>query len=254
MAFYNFGQADGSVGTQSNNKLWIFGYGSLLWNPGFQYQDTVIGCVRGYSRKFWQGNTVHRGTPQNPGRVATLVKDPEELTWGRAYEPCESEMSKSFSYLDRRECQLGGYETTIAQFYPKDPKRKPFPVLLYIGKESSSESYLGPASMTELARQIVSAKGNCGTNVEYIVRLADFMREWFPEIFDEHLYTLEDHVKTEIKRNNLDLNRMMGSVTLNEKVEAAADVQNNNNDNHRSVQRSLFTERVAPNKLRCVKI
>lgn len=47
-----------------SNKLWVFGYGSLCWHPGFEYTNTQLGFIRGYSRKFWQGNTVHRGTEE----------------------------------------------------------------------------------------------------------------------------------------------------------------------------------------------
>ena len=47
-----------------DNNLWVFGYGSLCWNPGFDYGDQVIGHIRGFARKFWQGNTTHRGTDE----------------------------------------------------------------------------------------------------------------------------------------------------------------------------------------------
>lgn len=45
--------------------LWVFAYGSLCWKPGIKYKKSVKGHISGYSRKFWQGNTTHRGTDEN---------------------------------------------------------------------------------------------------------------------------------------------------------------------------------------------
>jgi cation transport protein ChaC len=50
------------AGKPNTSGLWIFGYGSLCWHPGFEFDKSLIGYVRGFSRKFWQGNTTHRGT------------------------------------------------------------------------------------------------------------------------------------------------------------------------------------------------
>lgn len=44
--------------------IWIFGYGSLMWHPGFKYETMTKGCLEGYSRKFYQGNTTYRGTDE----------------------------------------------------------------------------------------------------------------------------------------------------------------------------------------------
>lgn len=44
--------------------VWVFGYGSLCWNPGFEFSKCVTGYIRGYVRRFWQGNDTHRGTKE----------------------------------------------------------------------------------------------------------------------------------------------------------------------------------------------
>ncbi|KAH7933974.1 hypothetical protein HPB49_019978 [Dermacentor silvarum] len=48
----------------SSSGIWVFGYGSLVWNPGFDFVRSQIGYIRGYDRRFWQGNDKHRGTPE----------------------------------------------------------------------------------------------------------------------------------------------------------------------------------------------
>lgn len=212
--------ADMAPDSSEASGLWVFGYGSLCWHPGFDFRRSVTGFVKGYARKFWQGNTTHRGTEDQPGRVATLVEERDAVVWGRAFELTGE---AALPYLANRECKLGGYATKFATFFPKRPcagddggsnggmPGQPFPALLYVATPSN-RLWLGDAPLPQIAEQIVSCQGATGHNVEYLLRLADYMRAAAPEADDDHLFSLEQLVRHEVRQRRLCLQTLMGEV------------------------------------------
>uniref|UniRef100_A0A5F9CVK4 Gamma-glutamylcyclotransferase n=2 Tax=Oryctolagus cuniculus TaxID=9986 RepID=A0A5F9CVK4_RABIT len=175
--------------------LWIFGYGSLVWRPDFAYSDSRVGFVRGYSRRFWQGDTFHRGSDKMPGRVVTLLEDHEGCTWGVAYQVRGEQVTEALKYLNVREAVLGGYDTKEVTFYPQDAPDQPLKALAYVATPQNP-GYLGPAPEEAIATQILACRGSSGHNLEYLLRLADFMQLCGPQAQDEHLEAIVDAVGT----------------------------------------------------------
>ncbi|KAK6037075.1 ChaC-like protein [Cooperia oncophora] len=106
--------------------MWIFGYGSLLWNPNFPFVQQLPGVVPGYARRFWQLSPDHRGTPEKPGRTVTLVPDEKSVCWGIAFEVAEEDVASTRKYLDFRE--KAGYSLVTVMFKPDDASIEPFAV------------------------------------------------------------------------------------------------------------------------------
>ncbi|MCL4148908.1 UNVERIFIED_CONTAM: hypothetical protein GTU68_065212, partial [Idotea baltica] len=189
-----------------------------------------------------------------------LIPTLQGLTWGVAYEVTGDAALK---YLNNREITLGGYSTELVTFYPRDVTLPSFPVLLYIATPHSKD-WAGPAPLHEIATQITHSFGPTGHNVEYLVRLAEFMREKVPEVFDDHLSTLETLVRHRIKENNMCLNTLMGKGPHNPggavggaEPPAAEGVDNEGAANPQLEERRntfCFSTQLPKKKLRCLNV
>jgi len=117
----------------------------------------------------------------------------QACTWGVAYEVCgEQQVAASLQYLNVREAVLGGYDTKLVSFHPQEKEAgEPIQALVYIATPQNP-SYLGPASEEDIAAQIIVSRGCAGHNVEYLLRLVDFMRYFCPQVEDKHLFSIEE--------------------------------------------------------------
>ncbi|CAH2054627.1 unnamed protein product, partial [Iphiclides podalirius] len=114
------------------------------------------------------------------------------MVWGIAYKIRSEDIENVTNHLDFRE--KNGYCKKSVTFYPKDKSVEPFDLTLYIAS-NENESYAGPASLEEIAKQVISCHGPSGSNKEYVYNLARAMREIAPDVEDEHLFSLEETLR-----------------------------------------------------------
>ncbi|XP_043703402.1 gamma-glutamylcyclotransferase 2-3 isoform X1 [Telopea speciosissima] len=184
--------------------LWVFGYGSLIWKAGFNYDDRLIGFINGYRRVFYQGSTDHRGTPEYPGRTVTLEACDGEVCWGVAYKVSgEEDEQIALTYLEVREKQydMKAYVDIFTE--PDALKPAVSGILVYIASPDKklNKNYLGPASMEEMANQIVHAEGPSGPNKDYVFHLEKALLELGCE--DKHVMELAETVRQKLSEREL---------------------------------------------------
>lgn len=156
--------------------LWVFGYGSLVWNPGFDFDEKVIGYIKDYKRVFDLACIDHRGTPENPARTCTLEASEGSVCWGAAFcvRGSLEKQKLAMEYLERRECEYD--QKTVVDFYKEggtSDKPAITGVLVFTSTPDkvSNKYYLGPAPLEEMASQIATAFGPCGNNRDYLFSL-----------------------------------------------------------------------------------
>ena len=167
---------------------WVFGYGSLIWRPDFEFIESQPADLSGYKRRFWQGSHDHRGVPEQPGRVVTLIPQPDTHCTGKAYLIEAEVVQRTFERLDHRE--KNGYERVHTTLNLHDGRA--VEGLVYIAPRNNF-AFLGEAPLPEVAQQILQSVGPSGRNIDYLFDLADALREL--QAHDPHIFELESLVK-----------------------------------------------------------
>lgn len=168
---------------EDGRPVWLFGYGSLIYKVDFGFLEARTATLEGWKRRFWQGSHDHRGTPEHPGRVVTLMPDPREACTGIAYRVSP----EVFSQLDVRE--KNGY-LRLFQPLTLDDERT-VDALVYIATEDNP-AFAGPAPEDAIAARILQCQGPSGANTDYALALARALRGM--GVDDPHVFAIEQHL------------------------------------------------------------
>ena len=171
--------------------MWVFGYGSLLWNPGFTVAESVIATLPGYARSFCMRSIHHRGTEDHPGLVLALDEHVESACEGMALRVADGAEADTLEYLRERELISSAYVEKNLRIHLTDGRD--VTAVVYVIDESHVQ-YCGGLPLEEQAQIIANAVGGRGPNTEYLYNTATHLAE--VGLHDPALEWLHDRVKT----------------------------------------------------------
>jgi glutathione-specific gamma-glutamylcyclotransferase len=153
--------------------LWVFGYGSLMWRPGFAYAEARRGRLIGYRRCFCIYSVHHRGTPQRPGMVLGL--DRGGACEGIAFRVVAADAAATRRYLREREQVYGVYRDICAPIELIEGPLRQVSALTHIA-ERSHPNYARLTPKLQ-ARLIRGGKGISGANLDYLANTLRHLAE-----------------------------------------------------------------------------
>lgn len=158
----------------TERPLWVFGYGSLIWNPGFPVAERRLATLHGYARSFCMSSIHHRGTVDHPGLVLALDPRDGASSRGLGFRVPDDETDATVTYLRERELVSSAY---VERLLPISLEGGGEATALVYVVDTAHEQYVADLTLEDQARIIASAVGGRGPNTEYLWNTADHLRE-----------------------------------------------------------------------------
>jgi cation transport protein ChaC len=150
---------------------WVFGYGSLMWRPGFAFRQRVAARLHGRRRSFCIYSVHHRGTPARPGLVLGLA--PGGSARGAAYAVAAADWPETYAYLREREQPTETYFEAWAHVRLEGGVKAEALVFL---SDRHHPQWAGDLDLEAQARLIAGAQGLSGRNVDYLRDLVSHLQ------------------------------------------------------------------------------
>ena len=152
--------------TQNSGELWVFGYGSLMWRPGFEFLERRHARLVGAHRALCVYSFVHRGTPEKPGLVLGL--DQGGNCRGIAYRVAAERRTETIDYLRAREQVTMVYREAWRRIWLNDDPQHNVQALTYM-VDRGHEQYAGRLSLAEQLHYCRQGHGRSGACRDYVL-------------------------------------------------------------------------------------
>lgn len=154
--------------------IWVFGYGSLMWNPGFACAERRPAVMRGYHRAYMMYSTRNRGTPESPGMVLSLAPGGQCVGMALGVEPGHE--AEAMAYLDKREGVGRAHRRVLVPVHWYGEVNGPaqhvwtyLPILTY-------SNYIWGVPLARQAELVASGCGKTGTSFDYLRRVLEELK------------------------------------------------------------------------------
>lgn len=168
------------------SDVWIFAYGSLIWNPIVRYTEHRIGTVDGWHRQFCLWTPLGRGTPENPGLILGL--EAGDCCQGIAYRIAAADVPSEMLLLWKREMVVGSYVPRWVKVI--DGEEEIEAIAFTINHKHSM--YAGNLPNEVIINHLATAVGPLGSCADYFTRTVEALKSFGIE--DEALFHLHDHL------------------------------------------------------------
>ncbi|MBI36794.1 MAG: gamma-glutamylcyclotransferase [Alphaproteobacteria bacterium] len=170
----------------TGDGVWVFGYGSLLWNPAFLYVERLRGKIYGYHRSYCIWAHLGRGSPDNPGLMLAL--DRGGSCCGAAYRIAPERIEEELTILWSREMALKTYKPVWVKIHTNGGPK--IGITFIINRQD--HRYAGRVLPNLIAKHLATAKGSLGTSLEYLEKVLISLEEL--DIRDPTLIDLKQRV------------------------------------------------------------
>jgi cation transport protein ChaC len=154
----------------SDRAIWVFGYGSLMWRPGFPHLEAAGAVLAGYRRSFCIWSEHHRGAPDRRGLVLGLAPHADGRCEGRAFRVDRADWPWIAAYLEERELRGYAYRPVRLAVALADGRRVDAHCFV---ADSAHSHYAGALPEAEAAHIILRARGRSGLNRDYLVQTVE---------------------------------------------------------------------------------
>lgn len=170
--------------------VWVFAYGSLIWNPLFDFEESCVATLHGWRRSFCMRLLAGRGCVQHPGRMMSLARGGH--TQGLAMRLDESNLEQELRLIWRREMVSGSYLPDWASVQRQDGRTLQ---ALIFSANPACPLHEEDDRLETVAPLIASATGPLGSNRDYVLQLDKALRQHGLE--DEYVRVLAQRLQTQ---------------------------------------------------------